>query len=84
MEATASSWPLFTASVAWVPAATLVTWRLMALWLTPAASTHSCAAPTDTALARSASEPAPSATLLSASLVVQVLLPSTVALVACA
>ncbi len=75
---------MFTASVACVPAATLVSWRLIALWVTPAASSHSCAAPTDTVLARSASEPAPNATLLPASLVVQVLLPSTVALLACA
>ncbi len=46
-------------------------------------TSHSCAAHRDTVLARSASEPAPNATLLPASLVVQVLLPSTVALLAC-
>jgi len=50
--ATASNWPLFTASVASVPAATCVTWR------------SPPALPTATVLSRSALEPAPSATLL--------------------
>ncbi len=48
------SWETFTASVSCVPLATFTTWR----WL--------LAAPTDTVLARSATAPAPSATLVAA------------------
>ena len=42
-----------------VPAATLVIWRSIAACTVPPASVQSCAAPTDTLLARSASEPSP-------------------------
>ena len=68
--ATKLSCDRFTASVAWVPAATLVTWRSLP------------ALPTETVSSRSATESPPIATLLSASALAR--LPTATALTPCA